>query len=246
MQRCKRVVSVVLLVVILLLLSGCLQRQPIVEETSALTHTIRVSGSGSVQAQPDVAIVILGVRTEAKEASQALAQNSERMQALLGTLKSTGVAAEDIQTQSVRLWPRYEDAPPESSTSGETRRLVGYSASNVVQVRVRDLGGLGGLIDTAVQAGGNEIQGIRFEIDDPSPLLDRAREAAWQDAQHKAQQLAGLAGLTLGEATKIEASDRALGPVVREMPAIEAARAVPVEPGTQNVEANLTVEWVLY
>ena len=63
------------------------------------------------------------------------------------------IPAEDIQTQVVRLYPRYEEQPGDKGQ----RELVGYTAANVVEVRLRDLDTVGGILDTAIQAGGNRI-----------------------------------------------------------------------------------------
>ncbi len=118
-------------------------------------------------------------------------------------------------------------------------------AVNVVEARVRELDELGDLLDAAVQAGGNQIQGIRFEIQDPSVLLVQARDAAWEDALAKAQQLADLAGAELGPALTIQEFSRTPRPY-------EAARAVafdvqaapvPIEAGEQSVQIEVQVTW---
>jgi uncharacterized protein YggE len=204
-------------------------------------RTINVSGYGQVSAQPDVAVARLGVQTEAEEAAEALAQNSQQMQALVDALKGADVAAEDIQTQVVRLHPRYEGEP-----RGEGQpELVGYTATNLVEVYMRDLDTVGEILDTAIQAGGNRIEDIRFEVSDPAAYLDQAREAAWNDAQHKAKQLAGLASAELYEVLTISESGHGPQPVVERPMAVEAAAAVPVEPGSQTIEVQLQVTWLL-
>jgi uncharacterized protein YggE len=205
-------------------------------------RTISVSGNGQVDVQPDVAVVTLGVQTEAEEAALALTRNSQQMQALVDALKDAGVAAEDIQTRVVRLYPRYAQAP-EPQGQGE---LIGYTATNIVEVRVRDLDSVGEILDTAVQAGGNRIESIGFEVSDPAQHMDKAREAAWNDAQHKAEQLAGLAGAELGAVLTISESGRGPQPVVeRPVMAAEAAAAVPIEAGSQTIEVDLQVTWLL-
>jgi uncharacterized protein YggE len=121
--------------------------------------------------------------------------------------------------------------------------LAGYTATNLVGVRVRALDALGGILDAAVQAGGNRIEGIRFEASDPAAPLDQAREAAWNDAQHKAEQLARLAGVELGEVLTISESGRGPQPIVEQFVAAEAPAAVPIEPGSQTIEVDLQVIW---
>jgi uncharacterized protein YggE len=209
-------------------------------------RTLNVSGTGQVSARPDTAIVTLGVQTEAEQASAALSENNQQMQAVIDALKQAGVAAEDIQTQVINLQPRYEQPPaPGPSALPGTPKLVGYVATNTVEATVRELDMLGKLLDAAVQAGSNQIQGIRFEVSNPATLLDQARAAAWQDAQHKAEQLADLAGGKLGVVLTINETSQTPRPVV--MGAIQAAApaAVPVEPGTQTIEINVQVTWSL-
>ncbi|MGD8463439.1 MAG: SIMPL domain-containing protein [Anaerolineae bacterium] len=204
-------------------------------------RTVSVRGSGQVSAQPDTAVVTLGVQTEAEEAATALTENSQQMQALVAVLQDAGIPAEDIQTQAVRLYPRYEDSP---SSEGQ-RELAGYTATNIVQVQMRDLDAVGETLDAAVQAGGNRIQGIRFEVSDPATYLDQAREAAWSDAQHKAEHLAGLAELELGEVLTINESGTGPQPVVERALMADTAAAVPIEPGSQTIEVDLQITWNL-
>jgi uncharacterized protein YggE len=202
-------------------------------------RTVSVRGSGQVSAQPDTAVVTLGVQTEAEEAATALTQNSQEMQALVDVLQDAGIAAEDIQTQAVRLYPRYEDA---ANSEGQ-RELAGYTATNVVQVQMRDLEAVGETLDAAIQAGGNRIQGIRFEVSDPAMYLDEAREAAWNDAQHKAEQLADLAELELGQVLTINESGTGPQPIVERAVVADTAAAVPIEPGSQTIEVDLQITW---
>jgi uncharacterized protein YggE len=183
----------------------------------------------------------LGVQTEAEEAATALTENNQLMQALVDELKDAGIAEDDIQTQVVRLNARYE----ESTTVGGERELVGYAAINVVEARVREINTVGNILDAAVQAGGNRIEGIRFEISDPSAYLEQAREAAWNDARQKAEQLTNLAGAELGDVLTINESGGVPRPIAERPAMVEAAAAVPVEPGSQTIEVNLQVSWSL-
>lgn len=204
-------------------------------------RTIGVSGSGTVSAQPDVATLRLGVQTEAEDADAALSQNSAQMEDVISALEEAGVAAENIQTQAVQLRPRYDE---EAREAKEEQAVVGYVASNIVEVRVEELDALGELIDEAVQAGGNRVEGIRFEVSDAAQLLEQARETAWEDAQAKAEQLANLADAELGEVLTINETSRRPRPVEEEV--LEAGgQAVPIEPGSQEIQVDLQVTWLL-
>jgi uncharacterized protein YggE len=211
-------------------------------------RSVTVSGAGRVSVQPDVAVVNIGVETTAEEASAALAQNNEQMQALLDTLQSAGVASEDIQTQTVQLYsPNMEpmQPPPAETRGAEQPQSAGYRALNLVEVRVRDLTQVGNLIDQAVQAGGNQIHGIRFELSDPQAALDQARQEAWNEARHKAEQWAELTGAALGEVLTINEYQSAI-PYAAESTLVRGAAAdVPIEPGAQTVQVDVQVSWRL-
>jgi uncharacterized protein YggE len=208
-------------------------------------RTVSVSGTGQASAMPDLAVVSLGVQTQDEEASTALSQNNEQMQAVIDALEEAGVESEDIQTQVIRLSPRYEQPRPQAGAQQGPPELVGFVATNIVEVTVRDISGLGDLLDAAIQAGGNQIQGIRFQVADPAELVDQAREAAWEDAMNKADQLAALSGSELGVAWTINESSRVPRPVTESVLGAGAAAAVPIEPGTQLIEVDLQVTWLL-
>lgn len=191
-------------------------------------RTISVSGSGQTQAQPDQATIRLGVQTQAESAEQALAENNSKIQSLLNALRQVGIAPADIQTQAIQLHPRYTEQPQQ----GVAQTLAGYTANNIVVVTVKNLDNLGELLDAAVNAGGNTIEGINLEISDSAALVDQAREAAMQDAKHKAEQLASLAGTSLGQVLTISETSNPPRPVAQASLAMADVQAVPIEPGT--------------
>ncbi|MDX1615161.1 MAG: SIMPL domain-containing protein [Candidatus Promineifilaceae bacterium] len=206
---------------------------------------ITVSGVGSIEAEPDTAIVRLGVETQADTAEAALDQNSEQMQGVIEALTEAEIAEEDIQTSGLRLQPIYDE--PTGASPATTRELVGYRASNTVEVRTTDLDNLGATLDAAVAAGGNTIQSIRFEISNNAALLEQAREAAMRDAIAKAEQLTALAGAELGAVLTIEEQGQSRpSPVFAEEAALAAGeRPVPVQAGTETVEARVRVSWTI-
>ena len=245
-MRLRRMAVVVLLVALGALVvgqTGCSPVQGQLGSSQGDERTVSVSGTGAVSAEPDRVVVRLGVETRADAANEALSQNSEQMQAVVDALTEAGIPAEDIQTQAVRLEPEYE-SPEREPGQVQQRQLVGYLASNIVEASSDDLGGIGTLLDTAVQAGANRVEGIRFEVSNPSEVLTQAREIAWQDAEQKAQQLADLAGAELGDVLSINESTRGPRPVYLRG-AVEQEAAAPVEPGTESIEVDLQVTWAL-
>jgi uncharacterized protein YggE len=207
--------------------------------TNMPARTVTVSGLGETSAQPDEAFLSVGVQTDADTASEALEQNNQQMEALMEALVDAGVAAGDVQTQFVTLYPRYADG-----SNGGTTGIVGYTAVNSVEVHVRDLDTLGDLLDAAVAAGGNTISGIRFSVSDADELTNQARADAMDDARDRAQQLATLAGATLGPVLSITEGGSQRGPIF-ETGADVGGATVPIVPGSQTLQVNLEVTWLL-
>lgn len=215
---------------------------PVAAQTGQTTNnnlaTIEVSGQGQVQAEPDQAVVRLGVQTEADTAETALEENNERMTAVISATIEAGIDESDISTEGFRLQPVYE-----TSNNGQSRELVGYQATNLVRVMVTDLQLLGGLLDTAVSAGSNNVQGIEFQISNRAELEAEAREAAINNAEAKAEQLTQLAGAELGPVHTILEMGGG-GPIplgVADQAAPESS--VPIQTGTQTITANVHVVW---
>lgn len=199
------------------------------ESTDADSNrTISVTGAGQVSATPDTAVVRLGVQTEAEAAADALSQNSLRIQDVISATLGADVAEENIRTTDLRLQPRYDRSEDDAPST-----VVGYQASNTVEISVTDLDGLGELLDTAVAAGSNSIEGIQFQVSNENALMDAAREAAMTDAIAKAEQLTELAGASLGQVLTINETSRP-APVLAEETSFDAAAgaAVPVQPGS--------------
>lgn len=215
--------------------------------TSSSLRTVSVTGNGSMDVAPDIAIVVVGVQNDAQTASQALTQNNTQMQGVVSALQKAGVANADIQTAAVQLFPRPENPPQQQQGQQATPTIQppGFTAVNTVQVKVRKLDSLGTLLDQVVEAGGNQIQSVRFDVSDPSKALDQARQAAMTDATHKAQQLAGLASAKLGPVLTISENSQAPIPFAAAQVQGGVGSTVPISPGTQAITVNLQVTWEL-
>ena len=153
--------------------------------------TLNISATGQVERAPDLAILTGGVTTDAKTAQEALAANREAMVALFGVLEEAGIEDKDIQTSNFSLNARYNYPRNESPV------LVGYTASNMVTVRVHDLANVGPIIDAMVAEGGNTFNGVQFALEDPSEAQDEARRKAMEAALARAELYANAAGLKI-------------------------------------------------
>lgn len=200
---------------------------------------VQVSGEGELRASPDLAVILAGVSSRADSADAAMAQTSAAQTAVIVALKEAGLADADIQTSGLRLNPLrdYQDRP----------KVLGYEASNMVSVRVADLTRLGEALDRIVAAGANEISGIEFRLADADASQDQARRAAVADARHKAELLAGAAGVALGPVIEIRDAGYGGRPQPVRMMASEMARSapVPVQPGEVSVTAQVQIDYAL-
>jgi uncharacterized protein YggE len=200
---------------------------------------ITVTGEGHASAAPDRMTVTLGVSVTAPSVQAARDQAATSAQAVIQALKDAGVAPADIQTATFSIQPRYD-------TSQDGRgELTGYTVTNTVQTTIRDLGHAGEIIDRAVGAGGDDVvvNGVWFDVQDETALETQARQAAWQSALGKAQQLAELAGVTLGPVVDI--SETTTSPPSPMVNARAAGPATPIEPGQVQATVQLTVRWAL-
>ena len=227
-----------LLLVVVLALSAC---APVAGPDGGPRRlsTVTVSGVGTATTPPDMAEITTGVVSRAPTAAQALAQNNQAMAALLQTLAGVGIAARDIQTTNVSVSPQRRpgrDVPP-----GD---IVAYEVVNQVRVKVRDLPSLGRVLDQQVAQGANMISGIHFGLNDPAPLLDEARKRAMADARRRAELYAGAAGLKVGRVVSVQEAGAALPRPEMASRAMMSA-AVPVAAGEQEIQASVSVTYVL-
>ena len=204
--------------------------------SSALDKLVTVTGEATVEVAPDTATIRIGVSSQDKTAREASDANAKRMIAVLEAIKSNGIAERDIQTSRLSLQPQYD-----TSKAG-TARLTGFQATNQVTVRMRDIGKLAAVVDSAIAAGANEMSGIEFVVSEQSKLLDQARDDAMADAHRKAELYARAAGAKLGRVVAIWEEGSPQPP--RPMQALRAG-AVPVAPGEQTLRAAVTVSYEL-
>jgi uncharacterized protein YggE len=198
---------------------------------------ITVTGVGTVTSVPDEAEFSLGIQTKGDTAREALAANSETMERVLAALKSAGVDSSDIKTQNISVSPSYAD-------EGE---IDGYTAGNTVSVKIHDLSKAGEVLDAASDAGANEVYGPSLSRSDQDELQAKALDDAVGDARKKARALADAAHVELGPVTAItEGFSGGPEPYYAEAGASVAEdRAVPIEPGTQDVQATVTVTFAI-
>ena len=202
---------------------------------------IWVTGVGKVTVIPDLAIVSLGVQAQALTVVDAQQQAAGSMTSIVTALKTKGVADKDIATQGYSITPVYSYNP----TTGK-QTLEGYTATNTLTVKIRNVGNAGVVIDAASAAGGNNsiINSVTLTVDQPEQYNDAARKAAVADVANRAKQLANLSGVKLGKATYITETLNNTPQTISFDSGVKAEPSVitPISPG--ETEIIVTVQMV--
>lgn len=203
---------------------------------------LSVSAEGLTEGRPDMAIINLGVTTEGATAAAALAENARRMTALNAALRRAGVAERDIQTSNVSVYPQQQ------YVEGQQPRITGYQANNSVTAKVRRIDTTGRVVDAAVAAGGNTVNGVSFTYQDPDAQMDAARRDAIAKARARAELYANALGMRVHRIVAVNEGGGYSPPFpVPMMARAEMAQdaSTPIAPGQIETRVNVNVTFEL-
>jgi uncharacterized protein YggE len=221
-----------------------IQPHPAIQQKKVIT----TDGHGTVDAQPDEALVRLAVVTQAEDAKSASEENAKKMDAVLAALDKLGIAKEDIVTSGYSVRPRYD-------YSGEDQRIVGFQVQNSLEVKVRDIEMAGDVLDVALGSGANEIGGVTFTLseDQQTAFRNKAIELAVSKAKTDAISVADASSVRILGPLEISTTGSQLSPyrayvgygggydTEEAMPLPKAAIAPQIQPGDVTVSAYVTV-----
>lgn len=211
-----------------------------------------VSAEGKMVAVPDIFQFSFGVVTQGgKDIVSLQKDNTEKTNKAIEFVKSQGIDAKDIETQSYNVEPRYQysSCPPTVGVICPPAEIVGYTINQSVRVKIRNFEKIGNILSGVVQAGANSVSGLVFTIDDPTSLQNKARAEAIEKAQMKAETIAKAAGFKLGDLLSLDEgsyfppvyafreSDFGKGGAAEPLPAIE--------PGSQEVKITVTLRYAI-
>lgn len=203
---------------------------------------VMVAGHGTVDAAPDTGHVSTGVVTEAASAREALTANNAAMRKVIDGLKTAGIAAKDIQTEQLRIQPRYKTYKDRG-----TQQIEAYVVRNRIHVKVRSLARLGDVLDQVVKLGARESSGISFSVSNAEKRKDKARKKAVENAMHRARLLAEASGAKLGPVLTI--TEEVIYPPQPRPMVIEgsstSADGVPIESGGETLSVRVEMTFAL-
>ncbi len=208
------------------------------------TPRISVSGEGEATLAPDMAILNLSVVREAATAREALTANNDAMRKVLASMKESGIAERDLQTSGINIQPRYQY--PDKNNGLKEARITGYTVSNSLTVRIRDINAVGGILDKSVTLGVNRGGGLQFTNDNPKAALAEARKRAVVEATEKAKTLAEASGVNIGRILDINEQSYMPRPIMYAQAmraAAPEADSVPMAAGENSYRVNVNISF---
>ena len=208
--------------------------------TSSSPKTIQVTGTATIYASPDEALLNLAVQTQGATATEATSSNAVAMSKVMNALAVVGVSNDSIQTIAYTLTPIYQNNVNQSAPS----IIIGYTALNAIQVTVKDLGSIGKILDQAISAGVNEVQGITFTLSDAklATLQEQALQLAVQDADGQAKATATTLGINITGPISVSPG-YTFQPTNYSRFEASAAALTPIQSGTLQVTATVQVTY---
>jgi uncharacterized protein len=209
------------------------------------SNVITVSGVGTAYGAPDVAYIGVGADFTSENAGEAFSQASDTMNAVREALLELGIAEQDLQTTNVSIYPQ-DSYGPDGNITGRT-----YRVSNALNVTVRDITMIEQVINASIEAGANNLYNLSFGIADPGTLEQDARTQAVANAQARAEQLAGLLGVTVGAPVAISEtlSDGNNYPIAVRNTASDMAfgtgGGVPIDTGRMMVSVQVEITFAI-
>lgn len=221
------------------------QEEPAVVQPVAMpARTITVVGEGEVRVKPDIARVTIGVETLRGNVREATDANNTVIDAVIAAVIAAGVAEDDIQTSGFSVFS--ERYGPDGNPLPEDQ--LNYRVNNSVIVVVRELGTVSAVLDAAIEAGANSIYGIEFALDDSAAVDSEARAAAVENARSKAEELAGLAGVAVGDIVSISeivGVNPVLGIYRQDVAMGMGGNSPTIQPGQMTMKTQLQVTYML-
>jgi uncharacterized protein YggE len=207
--------------------------------------SLMVTGNAQILATPDEATVQLGIVRQATTAQLAQEQANAVAQEILNAITRAGALREQVQTSQLVLSPVYAPRNPDGR---EPPRIVAYSATNSIYVRLSALTLIGPVIDAALRAGANELHGVQFGLRNDLPTRQEALKLAAAEARSKAQVMADALSVNLDQVVEVSEGGisiipRTEFPLNGRVAEAFATTQTPVSPGQLEVHATVTVRY---
>ncbi len=247
LKTATSIVGIVLLVSLTVLVNIFITNQVSKSRYIGLDHknlpSIQLKGEGTVYATPDTARISLTVLTQAPDTSQALSDNNRKMEAVIEYLKAEGVEENNIRTTGFNIRPLQERI--EDPQTGKKRtEIYAYRVINTVEADIKDIEKAGKIASGAVEAGANRVDRLQFIVSREEEYKKEARRKAVRQAKERGEEIADSLGVELGRLLNFSEDRDFFRPMARAQAMETADRTeVPLEPGENEIKANVTLEY---
>lgn len=180
--------------------AGAVSAAEVPMNTTAPYNGIQVSGTGTIEADPDMATVTLGVNSSGKDLEAIRVENATAMKKVMDAIQKLGIKSSEMSTSNISVYPEYD-------YSKDSSKITGYNIQNTLSITVLDINNVAKVVNAGMQAGANSLQGVYYDLRNSDAFYDKALEKAVKQAQHKAEVLAKVSGKKLGAIIQINESD---------------------------------------
>lgn len=215
-------------------------------KSEEMQSVINVSGVGEVYAKPDLATANFSVFTEGNQVAAAMEETTEKMNSIISLLKEKGVLEKDLRTTEFSINPRY------AWPRGGAQVLSGYEVRQTLEVKIRDLEKSGEIVQTAVNAGANQVGNLQFTVDDRDSYVSEARKQAIDEAQAQAKEIASQLGVRLTRITGFYESTNSGYPMPyyrggsAESFDLAVSSTPQIETGESKIEVNVSITYEIH
>ncbi len=207
-----------------------------------IAKTINISADGKVTVSPDTAVISFSVVTDGQTAEEVQQKNTLAMNKVTDYIKSQGVEAKDIKTSNYNLYPKYDYINGKQTAAG-------YSLSQTLEVKIRDLTKVGTILTGAIARGANQVSGVQYTVDNPDTYQAQARAEAFKKANDKAKELVKEAGVSLGRVVTFSESVSGGPPIYYDKAygigggGMASAPAPDIQQGSQDITVIVNVTY---
>lgn len=176
--------------------------------------TVSATGTATTSVDPDLLNINFGVETEAKTAKEAMNANSEAMAQIVAAIKKLGITEDELGTSGFNIYLVYKDITDPTTGIYLRSELSGYRVSNILHVKTTQLTLASSILDVAVEAGANRVDGVYFTLSPKTQLAvqNDLIEQAVLNAKSKAEKAIAPLGQKIIGVKMVSLSDFAYPP----------------------------------
>ncbi len=231
------IVTIIILLITLYIVKVFDISYPLTIVTTSKSTELSVVGEGKVEITPDTAYLTAGIVVDNKPNVQEVSKEMDKINnKIINELKNFGIDKKDIKTSNYSIYPNYKYENNENLISG-------YNGNATIEIKIKDVNKIASIIEIVTQAGANQIQGVRFSIDNPEKYREEARNIAIKNAKEQAEKIAKSLGIKLGKVVNIvESSPNQPAPYFAKTLAEGIGGGGPiVEPGIETITSVVTL-----